>query len=146
MCVLPLRNSQLNGEVDNMKNHQGKIIIAPDINLWEQEYETAQALAKAGLTVEFIRRSEENRRTSADAVINGLVWEMKAPKADNARAIDRNLRRALHQSTYIIFDSRRMKKLPDAVIERELRKHAQEMRSIKHLWFINRRREIIDIK
>ena len=129
-----------------MKNHQGKIIIAPDINLWEQEYETAQALAKAGLTVEFIRRSEENRRTSADAVINGLVWEMKAPKADNARAIDRNLRRALHQSTNIIFDSRRMKKLPDAVVERELRKHAQEMRSIKHLWFINRRQEIIDIK
>ncbi|MBC2888932.1 hypothetical protein [Gordonibacter massiliensis (ex Traore et al. 2017)] len=129
-----------------MKNNQGKIIIAPDINLWEQEYETAQALAKAGLTVEFVRRSEENRRTSADAVINGLVWEMKAPKADNARAIDRNLRRALHQSANIIFDSRRMKKLPDAVIERELRKHAQEVRSIKHLWFINRRQEIIDIK
>ena len=129
-----------------MKNSQGKIVIAPGINLWEQEYETAQALAMAGLTVEFIRRSEENRRTSADAMINGLVWEMKAPTADNARAIDRNLRRALHQSPNIIFDSRRMKKLPDAVIERELRKHALEMRSIKHLWFVNRRREIIDIK
>lgn len=129
-----------------MKNSQGKIVIAPGINLWEQEYETAQALAMAGLTVEFIRRSEENRRTSADAMINGLVWEMKAPKADNARAIDRNLRRALHQSPNIIFDSHRMKKLPDAVIERELRKHVLEMRSIKHLWFINRHREIIDIK
>lgn len=129
-----------------MKKQQGKIIIAPGINLWEQEYETAQALARAGLTVEFIRRSEEKRRTSADVIIDELVWEMKAPKADNVRAIDRNLRRALHQSYNIIFDSRRMKKLPDAVIERELRKLAQEMRSIKHLWFINRRREIIDIK
>lgn len=130
----------------SMKNSQGKIIIAPGINLWEQEYETAQALAMAGLTVEFIRRSEESRRTSADAMINGFVWEMKAPKADNARAIDRNLRRALHQSPNIIFDSHRMRKLPDVVIERELRKHAREMRSIKHLWFVNRRREIIDIK
>lgn len=130
----------------SMKNSQGKIIIAPGINLWEQEYETAQALAMAGLTVEFIRRSEESRRTSADAMINGFVWEMKAPKADNARAIDRNLRRALHQSPNIIFDSHRMRKLPDATIERELRKHAREMRSIKHLWFVNRRREIIDIK
>ena len=129
-----------------MKKQQGKIIIEPGINLWEQEYETAQALARAGLTVEFIRRSEEKRRTSADVIIDELVWEMKAPKADNVRAIDRNLRRALHQSYNIIFDSRRMKKLPDAVIERELRKLAQEMRSIKHLWFINRRREIIDIK
>lgn len=123
----------------SMKNSQGKIIIAPGINLWEQEYETAQALAMAGLTVEFIRRSEESRRTSADAMINGFVWEMKAPKADNARAIDRNLRRALHQSPNIIFDSHRMRKLPDVVIERELRKHAREMRSIKHLWFVNRR-------
>lgn len=130
----------------SMKNSQGKIIIVPGINLWEQEYETAQALAMAGLTVEFIRRSEESRRTSADAMINGFVWEMKAPKADNARAIDRNLRRALHQSPNIIFDSHRMRKLPDVVIERELRKHAREMRSIKHLWFVNRRREIIDIK
>lgn len=130
----------------SMKNSQGKIIIAPGINLWEQEYETAQALAMAGLTVELIRRSEESRRTSADAMINGFVWEMKAPKADNARAIDRNLRRALHQSPNIIFDSHRMRKLPDAAIERELRKHAREMRSIKHLWFVNRRREIIDIK
>lgn len=130
----------------SMKNSQGKIIIAPGINLWEQEYETAQALAMAGLTVELIRRSEESRRTSADAMINGFVWEMKAPKADNARAIDRNLRRALHQSPNIIFDSHRMRKLLDAAIERELRKHAREMRSIKHLWFVNRRREIIDIK
>ncbi len=71
---------------------------------------------------------------------------MKAPKADNVRAIDRNIRRALHQSPNIIIDARRMKKLPDEVIERELRKHAREMRSIKHLWFINRQREIIDIK
>ena len=129
-----------------MKSGSGKIVIAPGINLWEQEYETAQALAAAGLTVEFIRRSEESRRTSADVIVNGLAWEMKAPMADNVRAIDRNLRRALHQSSNIIFDSHRMKKLPDTVIERELRKHALGMRSIKHLWFINRRREIIDIK
>lgn len=83
--------------------------------------------------MKFLRHSEEDRTTSADVAVNGLVWEMKAPKADNARAIDRNLRRALHQSPNIIFDSHRMKKLPDAVIERELRKYAQEMRSIKHL-------------
>ncbi|HIW77132.1 MULTISPECIES: hypothetical protein [Gordonibacter] len=129
-----------------MKCDSGKIIISPGLNIWDQEYESAQALAKVGITVEFIRRSEENRRTSADVLINGLVWEMKAPKADNVRAIDRNIRRALHQSPNIIIDARRMKKLPDEVIERELRKHAREMRSIKHLWFINRQREIIDIK
>lgn len=44
-----------------MKSPKGKIIIAPDLNVWPHEYETAKALAMAGMTVEFIRRSEEYR-------------------------------------------------------------------------------------
>lgn len=67
-----------------MKNKLGRIIIAPDVNIWAQEYETAQALPKSGLTVEFIRRSEEVRTTLVDAMIDGLVCELKASKADNA--------------------------------------------------------------
>lgn len=31
-----------------IKNNPGKIITAPGINLWEQEYETVQALVQAG--------------------------------------------------------------------------------------------------
>lgn len=63
---------------------------------------TAEALAAAGRTVEFIRRSEEQRTTSADAIIDGIVWEMKAPKASNLKAIEKNLRKALDQSNCVI--------------------------------------------
>ena len=80
-----------------MKQPRGKIIIAPDLNVWPHEYETAKALAMAGMTVEFIRRSEEYRTTSADVIINGMGWEIKSPRSDKASAIDKNIRKALHQ-------------------------------------------------
>lgn len=107
-----------------MSKQQGKIIIAPDLNVWPHELKTAEALARAGYTVEFIRRSEEQRVKSADVLINGIIWEMKAPRADSLKAIERNLKRARWQSENIIFDCRRMKKLPEKAIEREVEKQA----------------------
>lgn len=129
-----------------MKQPRGKIIIAPDLNVWPHEYETAKALAMAGMTVEFIRRSEEYRTTSADVIVNGLIWEIKAPESDKTKVIEKNLRKALHQSKNVIFDARRMKKLPDMVIEREVRKWCCELRTIKHLIYVNRGGEVCIIK
>lgn len=74
------------------------------------ELKTAEALAEAGHVVEFVRRSEEKRAKSADALIDGVLWEMKAPTADNLKAIERNLKRGRWQSGSIVFDCRRMKK------------------------------------
>ena len=125
---------------------KGKIIISPDLNVWPHEYETAKALAKSGLIVEFIRRSEEYRTTSADVIIGGECWEIKAPISNKASAVDKNVRKALHQSKFVIFDSHRMKQVPDDVIERELRKSARILRSMRHLLFVNRHRDVIDIK
>ena len=47
---------------------------------------------------------------------------MKSPKSDKMAMVQKNMRRALHQSPNVIFDSRRMKRLLDAAIEREVRK------------------------
>ena len=58
----------------------------------------------------------------------------------------KNLRRALHQSSHVIFDSRRMKRLPNHAIEREVRLRADELRSLKHLIYINRHGEVVIIK
>lgn len=79
-----------------------QIIIQSGANVWPHEMKTAEALAAAGRTVEFIRRSEEQRTTSADAIIDGIVWEMKAPKASNLKAIEKNLRKALDGSVPIV--------------------------------------------
>lgn len=129
-----------------MKTRIGTISIPGDADIWPHEYQTAVALARAGYDVAFIAKSNAEHERTPDVLIDGERWELKAPKASNARAIDRNLRRALRQSPRIVIDSRRMKDLPDAVVERELRKHARDMRSIQRLLFVNRSKEVIDMK
>ena len=130
-----------------MNSKRGQIIIQSGANVWPHEMKTAEALAAAGRTVEFIRRSEEQRTTSAEAIIDGIVWEMKAPKASNLKAIEKNLRKALDQSNCVILDSRRMKGIPDHAIERELQACAAgRIKSLKRLVFVNRKAQVIDIK
>ena len=129
-----------------MAKDKGKIIIAPGINVWPHELKTAEALAEAGYVVEFIRRSEERRARSADCVIGGKLWEMKAPTASNMKAVEKNLRKALNQAPHVIFDCRRMKGVPDAAIEREVRTCvAGRVRGLKCVLFVNRKGKIVDI-
>ncbi len=129
-----------------MAGQKGKIIIGQGINVWPHELKTSQAFAAIGKDVEFVRRNEGERMTSADAIIDGLIWEMKAPTADNLKAIERNLKRGRWQSENIIFDCRRMKKVPDAAIEREVRKQAFAIPRIKRLRYVNKHGQVIDIK
>ena len=103
---------------------RGQIIVDEGANVWPHEMLTAEALAAAGYKLRFLRRSMELRARSADLLIDGELWEMKAPRSDKPRAIDKNIRKALHQASCVVFDSRRMKRIPDAVVERELRKSA----------------------
>ena len=124
----------------------GKIIIEPNVNVWPHELKTAKALVAVGYTVKFIRRSEIRYKTSADILMDGVIWEMKAPKSSSPKRIQRTLRDALHQSCYVVFDSRRMKGLPDKVIVPELKKWATELRSLKRLVFVGRGGKVVDIK
>ena len=129
-----------------MATRKGMIIIRPGANVWPHELKTAEALAAAGYTVEFIRKSEEQHATSADCVIDGVVWEMKAPTSGQLRRVQRTLRDALRQSSNVVFNSRRMKSLPDKAIERELRKWAGELKRLDKLLFVGRGGAVIDIK
>lgn len=129
-----------------MIKSQGKIIIHSGANVWPHELKTAQAFTAIGKDVEFIRRSEKEHATSADCIIDELIWEMKAPKSNALRRVERTLRDALRQSRNVIFDSRRMKGIPDHAIERELRKWARELKSLERLMFVCRSGAVIDIK
>lgn len=129
-----------------MAKHQGKIVIQSGANVWPHEIRTAQSLTTIGKDVEFIRRSEDEHVTSADCIMDGLVWEMKAPKSNSLRRVERTLRDALKQSRNVIFDSRRMKGVPDHAIERELRKWTGELKSLDRLMFVRRNGVVIDIK
>ncbi len=130
-----------------MTKTRGKIIIVPGLNVWPHELKTAEALANAGYTVEFVRKSDVDYEKTADVLIDGELWEMKAPTASSMKAVERNLRRAVDQSTHIVFDSRRIKSIPDAAIERELRICATaRIKKINCLLFVNRKGIVVDIK
>jgi len=129
-----------------VKRQTGKIIIPSGVNVWAHELKTAQALAAAGFVVKFIHRSEQKRETSADAFVDNEEWEMKAPNGSKISLIEKNLRRGLKQCDKIIFDSHRVKRIPDEAIVRELMKWSAEMKGLKRLKFVNRHREVIDIK
>jgi hypothetical protein len=128
------------------KKPVGKIIIPSDVNIWQHEEATAKVLSGAGHVVEFIRKSERIRETTADVLIDGEKWEMKSPTSSKASSIEKNLKKASKQSDKVVFDCRRMKRTPDDAIERELKTKSLINKSLSKVKFINRHGKIIDIK
>ncbi len=130
-----------------MVKSSGKIIIPSGVNIWPHELATAKALATAGYVVEFAERREGQYEKSADLIIAGESWEMKAPNGASMKAIEKNLRKACSQSPNVIFDSGRLKSIPDSAIERKLRACASgRIKQLKRLLFVNRHHIVIDIK
>ncbi len=129
-----------------MNKRCGEIIIAPDIDVWPHELKTAQALASAGYKVEFLKRKMDKHERSADISIDGVIWEMKSPKSNKLKRVERTLRDALHQSPYVIFDSQRVKSLNDGQIQRELKRWAIELKSMKGLIFVTKKRSVFVMK
>ncbi len=125
---------------------QGKIIIPVGVDVWPHEQETAKVLIKYGHVVEFLKTIDKKGRQTADCLVDGVVWEMKSPRASNLKTVERNLKRGKWQSDSIIFDSRRMKHIPDKAIEKKLRVCFTAIKEIKQIKFINRRGQIIDIQ
>ena len=123
----------------------GKIIISNGVNVWPHELESAKVLIKYGYTVEFLKAINQKSKQTADCLIDGITWEMKAPKASNLKTVERNLKRGKWQSSRIVFDSRRMKYVPDRAIERELGKCLAEIKEIENIKFITRHGQVIDI-
>ena len=106
---------------------------------------TAKVLAKHGYVVRFIKKSEEYKTKTADAYVDGEQWEFKSPEGSRLVSIERCLRRAKNQSGNIIFDSRRMKNMPDAAIVREILAKAPLIKGIKKIKYIDRRGTCVDI-
>ena len=129
----------------NKKKNIGKIIIPSSTNIWPHELKTAKALIRYGHIVEFKVKNEEYKVHSADAFIDGEIWEFKSPNGNKLSLVEKNLRRAKNQSCNIVFDSLRVKDIPDFAIEREILSKAPKITAIDRIIFINRHRECIDI-
>ena len=128
------------------KRKIGRIIKAGDVNPWPHEEATAKILALYGYDVEFIRKSNRDREHSADAYVDGVKWEFKSPTANHTRTILKNLKDAKWQSDRVIADSRRMKKVPNEAILRELKSCCKEVPEIKYIKYVSKSGKLLDIR
>lgn len=121
-----------------MTEMRGRVIIPAGCKPWEHELRTAEALAAVGHVVEFVPKREGDYVRTADCLIDGELWEMKAPESSKVYKIEENVRRALRQSHRVVVDSRRSKRLKDDVFRRELRRCVTELKSLEGLIFVGR--------
>ncbi len=68
----------------------------------------------------------------------GFVYPSRVHESEILKQYERNLKRGSWQSENVIFDSRRMKKIPDNAIEREVRKRAFAIARINRLRYIDK--------
>ena len=123
---------------------KGNIIIENVVNVWPHELSTAKALANAGFNVRFIPANKNS--SSADAYIDGVIFEFKAPEGSSVKSIQRNIVKAIHrQSANIVIDSARIKKLKDENIEKYLYSRLIEKKGIKKIIFVRKDRKVVDI-
>ena len=124
---------------------KGSIIIPDGVDVWEHELKTAQVLARQGHVICFIAKDNGHNIKSADVLVDEVPYEIKSLTSSKLSAVERNLKRAYHRSVNIVFDSRRMKYLPDKSIQNELIKQLMLTKNIKSVLFVNRKHEVIDI-
>jgi len=124
----------------------GKVVKYSGLNVWPHEQVIADILAADGHIVEFIKPADRKGENTPDVLMDGIRWEFKSPKSSKLDAVERNLKRASRQCSRIVFASRRMKRVPDKAIERELSKQLNVSKKIDLIKFINRHGKTIDIK
>lgn len=122
---------------------KGQIIIEGGAHVWSHELFIATALSNVGYTVRFI--PEHGSVHSADAYLNNTIFEFKAPEGSTVKAVERNLVRALSQSSNIVISTVRMKKIQDRSVESFLIRRLREGKGIRHLIFVTREGKVIDI-
>lgn len=127
-------------------NQHGEIIIRDGAQPWPHEIKTAEALAAAGYVVIFTTKSQILYDKSADALIDGVLYEMKSPTSSHLSVVDKNINKALSQSCNIVFDSKRMKNVKDYQVIHELNKSIDERSKIKSLLFVDKKRIVHKLK
>ena len=107
--------------------------ITPNgVILKTHENATVVFLTEQGHNVELIPKSNTPGLHSPDIIMNGLKWEMKAPKGAGKYLINNTIQKAVKQSRNIIIDLRRTKRHQSKCL-REIEKEFQKSKSIDHM-------------
>lgn len=120
----------------------GCIVIPAGVKPWPHEMRVVEILADSGCVVEFLPTA--NMRT-ADALVDGVEFEIKSPRSSNANSLEHILKKVLKQSCNVIIDMMRIKTMSDYNVQKFLIVQFRTRRQIKRLILITKNNQIIDI-
>ena len=113
------------------------------VHLEEHEYATVKFLLDKGYDIELIPPSRIKGLKMPDLMMQGIPWEMKAPKGAGKNTIKHTLQNAGHQSCNVIVDLRRCK-LSVEIAQKELNYSFKMSRRIQRMKIIVDNEKIID--
>ncbi len=123
---------------------QGK--ITPNgVVLRSHEMMTVVFLTSMGFNVELISKSNKPGIRTPDIKINGLYWEMKAPRGEGGSLMKNTLQKAVCQSENVVVDLRRVKRHQTKCMA-ELRKEFTKSRSLKRLKIISKTGKVLEME
>lgn len=120
----------------------GTITIPADVFPEKHELLTANYFIHLGKDVEFLSPINRKGAKTPDIKVDGLLWEIKAPKSAGSRTLENAFRAALRQSPNVIFDLQRTKMHQKKCIA-ELTRQFELSKKAKRLIIIRKSRQSI---
>ena len=120
-------------------------IIPNGVLLEEHEYETVLFFTDLGYNVELIPKSNKMGEHTPDIRMNGLLWEMKAPKGEGRFLIPNTIQRAVKQSKNIVIDLRRTKRHQSKCL-REIEHEFRKSTSVRRILVIMKSKKLIEFR
>ena len=77
-----------------------------NIKLEEHEINTLMLLNGFGYDIEVLRPMNTPNLNNPDIVMQGSIWEIKAPRSYNQKTLKERIRKASRQANKVIFDLR----------------------------------------
>ena len=112
-----------------------KLKIPPE----RHELDVARYFSDLGYDIEFIPPSNIPDIHTPDIKMDGVEWEIKSPQGKSKNTIEKNIKRALLQSPYIIIDLKRVN-LPIDYCIAQAKLQFEKRPSIKKLYIIKKDR------
>ncbi len=116
-------------------------IMPNGVLLEKHEYETVLFFTDLGCNVELIPKSNN----TPDIRMNGLLWEMKAPKGEGRFLIPNTIQRAVKQSKNIVIDLRRTKRHQSKCL-REIEHEFHKSTSVRRILVITKSKKLIEFR
>ena len=119
-------------------------IVPNGVVLEAHELATVVFFTELGYDIELIPRSNTEGIHKPDIRMDGLEWEIKAPKGEGKSLIKNTLQKAARQSGNVIIDLRRTKRYQDKCIA-EINREFKLSSSLKRVKIITKSGKLIDI-